>query len=169
MPSLPELLATSGALAEKLSRAKDTATRDELAHKKAMVDFAAFGEYKKAEFMPALEKGLGWGTGLALPMLAAGLATESKAKKDAEDLINHARNQVALGALGALAAGAASSFGGRTSLGSSSDLHKLAAAVLLDDELVNAVNNSQGATKAAAQACLMQNREHGVALLRKLT
>lgn len=57
---------------------------------------------------------------------------------------------------------------GRTALGSdeSEDFRKLAAALLLDDVLLQQLNTVQD--KTAVEACLRLNREHGTSLLRKL-
>ena len=59
---------------------------------------------------------------------------------------------------------------GRTALASDQidDLRKLAAALILDDVLVEQFNTVPDGEKHAVQACLLMNRENGTALLRKL-
>lgn len=169
MPTLAEMLDTSDALEEKLASSA-LAARDGLRQKKSYVDFAAFGAFKQANFWPAAKQALGWGVGLGVPALGAGLLLEHNAKNNAKDVIDHARNQVLMAGLGlgasALGAGALS---GRTSLGAdeSEDLRKLAAALLLDDVLLQQLS-TPSTDKVAVEACLRLNREHGTSLLRKL-
>lgn len=162
MPTLDELLATSEALEEKLA----SASSDDLRRKKAYVDFAAFGEFKKAEFWPAAKKALGWGAGLGVPALATGLILEHNAKSDANEVVNNLRNQALMTAM---ALGPAYNLG-RTSMASADDdtPQKLAAALLLDDVLESQLAAAASGEKQAVEACLLLNREHGTALLRKL-
>lgn len=168
MPTLAELLATSDALSDKVGQARNPAEAASILEKKALIDFAAFGEYKKAEFVPALTKALGWGVGLSAPALAAGLIAENKARKDAKKMVDYVRNQAALAALAVPAAKLVGDLGGRIVTSADTALYKLAAAVLLDEMLSLAYDNATGDVKVAAKACLMQNREHGVALLKRL-
>src|ERR1700758_4057244 len=95
------MLETSAALEAKIASASAEA-REALQLRKAYVDFTAFGLYKEAQgnFLPALQRGLGWGAGIGLPLLGGGLLLEHQAKANAEDVINHARNQAMLAALG---------------------------------------------------------------------
>lgn len=169
MPTLAEMLQTSEALEEKIASARTDGAREELRRKKAMVDFAAFGTFKQGNFWPAAQKALGWGVGLGVPALGAGLLLEHNAKQNAEEVINHARNQALLAGLG-LGGIALGTMAGRNVMASDNadDLRKLAAALLLDDVLVKQFGEVPDGEKRAVEACLMLNREHGSALLRKL-
>lgn len=170
MPTLADMLRTSDALEEKLASAQTVEVREALQHKKAMVDFAAFGAFKQANnFWPTAQKALGWGVGLGVPALGAGMLLEHNAKQNAEEVITHARNQALLAGLG-LGGIALGTMAGRNVMASdqADDLRKLAAALLLDDVLIKQLGQVPDGEKRAVESCLLLNREHGTALLRKL-
>ena len=195
MPTLADMLAVSAALGEKIASAPEgDPAREALARRQALVDFAAFGLFKEAQggnFLPALQRGLGWGAGIGLPLLGGGLLLEHGAKADAEKVIDHARNQALLAALGvggvqALGRGMQSAFEPTrqerlttettpdgaprsayevTKVSADAALRGLAATLLLDDVLVADLAREKS---AAVEECLLMNRQRGVGLLREL-
>ena len=108
--TLTQALETSWALQERLA-STPTEKRAELEQKVAMVNFAAFGMFKRAwaeRIGPALSaaahsplgKGLQWGAGLGVPAVGAAHLMGRDARHQGEELIDHARNQALLTALG---------------------------------------------------------------------
>ncbi len=139
---------------------------------------------------------LAWGVGLGLPALGVGHLLLRDARHQGQQLVRDARNQALLTAAGL--GGAKSlvdviqgamrktptqreeleemtlpgqgTMSGRRVVKLSEDeaLKKLAAALLVDEALVDALPSLNGEEKTAAEACLVLNRMHGVSLLRKL-
>jgi hypothetical protein len=182
--TLDEVLDTAGALDERLATVRDPHEQTILEHKKAHVDFAAFGLFKAAHLGQALGdfgKPLAWGVGLGLPALGVGHALLSDAHRQGDALIENARNQAMLTALGvgglkALGGAAQSLLAPRGptepdgfKLGADRQgLQKLAALLLLDDVLEREFAAADGHEKQALAECLFINRAQGTALLRKL-
>ena len=198
--TLKQALETSQILEERLASEHNAAARNSLEQKLAMVNFAAFGMYKQAlleRLGPealALGKGLGWGVGLGIPALGVGHLLARDARHQGEELVNHARNQALLTALGVggmqsvgTALGNAfkpkqreeinemtlpndQSWQGRNVVKLSGDrlLQKIAATILLDNVIENQVSKLAGDERADALECLFLNRTHGTRLLREL-
>lgn len=189
MPTFAELLTLSTSLEEKIASSTEDA-RPALLRKKAMVDFVAFDLFKQANFTPALKAGLGWGAGVGLPVLGGGMLLTHYARQQAEEAANHLRNQALLASLGVgggmllqhmLAptqqetlhqeqdpTGALRRAYEVTKLSEDSTLRKLAAALLLDDVLLEQLRDAPAGEKRALEDCLLMCREHGMALLRRL-
>lgn len=183
--TLSQALETSEALEERLASERNPDTRKDLEHKKAMVDFAAFGLFKQADYGQALgqlAKPLAWGVGLGLPALGVGHALISDAHHQADKLVDRTRNQAlmlgGLQTLGQAAPGLLDLLKTRMNGGGQDDgfklsadassLRKLAAFVLLDDMLEQQVNKATGALKKTAEECLFINRVQATSFLRKL-
>jgi len=182
--SLDEALHTAAALEERLAVAHDPHEHAALEHKQAQVHFAAFGLFKAAHLGQALGdfgKPLAWGVGLGLPALGVGHALITDAHRQGDALIENARNQAMLTALGvgglkALGGAAQSLLAPRGptepdgfKLGADHEgLRKLAAILLLDDVLEKEFAAADVHEKHALAECLFINRAQGTALLRKL-
>ncbi len=183
--TLDQALDTSEALEERLAYERVASVRSDLAHKKMLVDFAAFGLFKQADYGQALgqlAKPLAWGVGLGLPALGVGHALISDAHHQADKLVDRTRNQAlmlgGIQAAGQAAPGLLELLRARMQGGGNNDgfklsadtesLRKLAAFVLVDDVLEQQLNKAPEATKHAVQECLFINRVQGTALLRKL-
>jgi len=182
--TLDEVLDTAGALEARLADVRDPPEQATLEHKKAHVDFAAFGLFKAAHLGQALGdfgKPLAWGVGLGLPALGVGHALISDAHRQGDALIENARNQAMLTALGvgglkALGGAAQSMLAPRGptepdgfKLGADrQERQKLAALLLLDDVLEKEFAAADVHEKQALAECLFINRAQGTTLLRKL-
>lgn len=179
--TLEQALDTSDALAERLAYARDERLRDALEQKKAMVDFAAFGIFKQANIASTLgnfERPLAWGLGLGVPAYAVGRGLISHAHNEANDVVDHARNQaLLLGGLdsaGGMAKQLAKSYfsgsndGGGYKLSADQDVRKLAAYVLLDNVIEAQLAVAPASEKRAMTECLFINRAQGTDLLRRL-
>lgn len=191
--TLAEALETSAALEERLASAPD----DNLLRRKAMVDCAAFELFKTANagIWNAMKTPLAWGAGLGLPALAVGHTLLRDANNQAQEVVRDARNQALITAAGAGGLfGVGTLLRDRlnrpqnveethqvqtpgndpyTSLktvkfSEDETVKKLAAAITVDDVLVKYLETAKGEEKTAAEECLLLNRMHGVALLRKL-
>jgi hypothetical protein len=161
MATLTELLATSEVLTEKLAAHPSDALRQ----RRMMVDFTAFGLFKQGNFWPNMQKALAWGTGVGLPLVGGGLLLENHARAQAEDLMREARNQALLTAMGV---GGAQMLANKLGADETDDLRELAAALLLDDVLEKQYSSAPAAEKRAIEECLLQNREHGTEILRRM-
>jgi len=82
---------------------KSAETDPRVREKKALVDYAIFGHFKKGgwqqELSPALgsaAKGLGWGMGLAAPAVLGGHYLLNHARDNVKDVVHDARNQALL-------------------------------------------------------------------------
>ncbi len=182
--TLGEALDAAGALEERLAGARDPREQATLEQKKALTDVAAFGLFKAAHLGQALGdfgKPLAWGVGLGLPALGVGHALISDAHRQGDALMENARNQAMLTALGvaglkALGGAAQSMLAPRAptepdgfKLGADrQEFHKLAALLLLDDWLEKEFAAAEAHEKHALAECLFINRAQGTALLRKL-
>ncbi len=182
--TLAQALETSEALEERLAAERDPPRRQSLEQKKAMVDFAAFGLFKQADMglaLGQLGRPLAWGVGLGLPALGVGHALISDAHRQGNELIQNARNQALLTALGvggmqALGGAAQGMLAPRGSAepdglklaAAHQELRKLAALLLLDDVLERQLGLASAQEKQAVADCLFINRTQGTALLRKL-
>lgn len=101
---------------------KRAGTEQRAMEKKALIDFAIFGHFKRGgweEMAPVARsamKGLGWGAGLAIPGVIGGNMLMNKARDNTEHVMHDARNQaLILGgakALGDAFGGAAKSVAG---------------------------------------------------------
>lgn len=107
MLSLHDMLEAAASLEKRAARESVATTRDALLERKALVDVAAFGLFKRSDWAealrsaaPALGKGLGWGVGLGVPALAVGHGLLRDARNQAQDVVHDARNQALLTALG---------------------------------------------------------------------
>ena len=193
--TLEQALDTSQALEERLAAISDTNKRAALEQKKAMVDFAAFGLFKQAGMnWTDVAKPLAWGAGIGLPALGVGHLLARDARQQGEELIDHARNQALLTALGIggmqgignalssalrpnkreetteLSGPNDQSWLGRNTVKMSADavLQKLAAVLLLDGVLEAQAQKLAGDERSDALECLFLNRTHGTRLLREL-
>jgi hypothetical protein len=182
MNDLVRALETSLLLSEKIASARSN--NEGLSEKLAAVNFAAFGLFKAAAIDPAawtaLQKGLGFGIGVGLPLLGAGHVLAKDTRHQGEKLIRDARNQALLTAAGVggmkslgdllkhkLSPSPVPSFDG-ASFGASDD-QKLAAHVMVDDVLEAAYENlHDDNAKHAALVALVKHRNEGVELLRGL-
>jgi hypothetical protein len=174
MTDLERALETSALLAEKVASAR--APSQELREKQALADFAAFGLFKQAALDPNLMRGLMFGAGVGLPALGVGHLLLRDARHQGESLVRDARNQALLTAAGV---------GGMQALGGLlkrpeppvshnvnvtqqplSDEQKLAAAVMVDDVLEQALESDDADVKHAALVELIRHRSEAAALLR---
>lgn len=182
--NLQEALDTSDALAEKLASAHDGVTRESLAERKALVDYAAFQLFKQADFGRALQ----WGAGLGLPALGVGHMLLRDARSQGHDMLADARNQALITAAGvggmqslgnalghAFAPGQqaqqpqADPFGGmKLSADNTGMMRKLAAILTLDVFLCDQVEKTAGVDRDDALECVLINRCLGVDILRGL-
>jgi hypothetical protein len=184
MNDLTRAFETSSRLAEKIASARSGNTG--LREKLALADFATFGLFKQAAIDPAalaaLQKGLGWGVGLGIPMLGVGHALTRDARHQAEATIRDARNQALLTAAGV---GGMQALGNILKQRAAAVPHhvnvsmmaapedvtpaKLAAAILVDDVLEDGYHQLQEETaKHAMLVQLVRHRSDATHLLRSL-
>lgn len=177
MTALTHAFQTSVGLATKLanSRPASLALREKL----ALADFTTFGLFKRAAFDPAalqaLQKGLGWGVGLGLPLVGAGHLLGVDARHQAQATLRDARNQALLTAAGIGGMQALGDVLKQSPLGTHNPLPenpeaspaKIAAAVLVDDLLEDGYHELTDATRKHAMLVqLIRHRGEATHLLR---
>lgn len=194
--TLGQALDTSAALSERIAEARDERVRADLEQRKAAVDFTAFHLFKQAgveglggNVMQSLAKPLAWGIGLGLPALGVGHALMHDARRQSEHVINHARNQALIAAMGLGGANAIKglmqpnqreeyneltlpegTMNSRNVVKLSHDqlLQKIAAVVLVDNVIEAQYNQASDGEKQALADYLYLNRSYGTELLKAL-